>query len=139
MTNHLPGRHLLHNALGFAAAARHVASMPGCHAGELLLQNLGNAIELSLKSILQAHGWSDDRCRREIRHDLVTALGAAERLGFRPSEPALAPFVALLSPFHRSHRLAALSARTSQAAFYDDAVAMTEQLLRDIVLWLPRP
>jgi len=59
MTNHLPGRHLLHNALGFAAAARHVASMPGCHAGELLLQNLGNAIELSLKSILQAHGSSE--------------------------------------------------------------------------------
>ncbi|CAM5531924.1 hypothetical protein MAUB1S_08879 [Mycolicibacterium aubagnense] len=48
MTKHLPGHHLLHKALGFAAAARHVASMPGCHAGELLLQNLGNAIELSL-------------------------------------------------------------------------------------------
>lgn len=134
-----PGRHLLDNALGFAASARQTASMPGRHAGELVLQSLGNAIELSLKSILQARGWSDDRCRREIRHDLVEALAAAEDLGFRPSDPALAPLVALLSPFQRTHRMTALAARTSKAAFYEQAVAMTEQLLRDIVLWLPRP
>jgi len=134
-----PGRHLLDNARGFAVSARQSASMPGRHVGELVLQSLGNVIELSLKSILLAHGWNDDRCQREIRHDLVKALTAAEDLGFRPSDPALAPFVALLSPFHRSHRIAALAARTSQAAFHERAVGMTEQLLHDIILWLPRP
>jgi hypothetical protein len=73
--------------------------MPGHHAGQIVLQSLGNAIELSLKSILQTHGWSDDRCWREIRHDLVKALAAAEDLGFRPSDPALARFPAIaLSP-----------------------------------------
>lgn len=138
MAAHPPGRHLLNNALGFAAGARHATSMPERHAGQVVLQSLGNAIELSLKSILQTHGWSDDRCRREIRHDLVKALAAAEDLGFRPSDPALAPFIALLSPFHRSHCMAVLAACTSQAAFYEHGVGMTEQLLRDIVLWLPR-
>ncbi len=31
-----------------------------------------------------------------------------------------------------------LAACTSQAAFYEHGVEMTEQLLRDIALWLPR-
>ena len=139
MANHLPGWHLLDNALGFAAGARHAISMPGRQAGELVLQALGNAIELSLKSALQAHGWSDERCRREIRHDVVKALAAAEALGFDPSDPALVPFVALLSPFHLGHRMAELAARTSQTAFYEQAIGLPEALLRDIVPWLPRP
>lgn len=139
MATQPPGRHLLDNALGFAAGARHAISMPGRHVDELVLQNLGNAIELSLKSVLQAHGWNDDRCRREIRHDLRKALMSTEDLGFRSGDPALAPFVALLSPFHQNHRMAVLAARTSQATFYERGVAVTEQLLRDIALWLPRP
>lgn len=34
--------------------------------------------------------------------------------------------------------MAVLVARTSQAAFCEHGVGMAEQLLRDIVLWLPR-
>ncbi len=48
---------------------------------EVVLQNVGYAAELGLKALLRANGWSDDRCRSEVRHDLVKALRAAESVG----------------------------------------------------------
>jgi hypothetical protein len=32
------------------------------------------AAELGLKAYLSSQGWSDDRCRRDVRHDLETGL-----------------------------------------------------------------
>jgi hypothetical protein len=45
-------------------------------------QSLCYALELGLKAFVRASGWSDERCRREIRHDLVKACRAAAGAGF---------------------------------------------------------
>ncbi|KAF0122268.1 MAG: lytic transglycosylase [Xanthobacteraceae bacterium] len=44
------------------------------HSREILLHHIACTIELSLKLFLQFRGWSDERCRLEIRHDLTKAL-----------------------------------------------------------------
>lgn len=59
------------------AASREVASEPTAY-GQAI------AIELSLKSFLHGRGWSDERTRAELRHDLVRALDAAEAAGLAP-------------------------------------------------------
>ncbi|CAL8974060.1 hypothetical protein RHODGE_RHODGE_00962 [Rhodoplanes serenus] len=131
MTPHPRGSHLLENALEFAAGARSAASRHrDIHA--IMLQHLGIAIELSLKSFLQCHGWSDQRCRVELRHDLAKALTAARKLGFRPSDPDLARIVAVLSPFYRSHATAELAAQTPKPLEPERTLQATERLLDDV-------
>ncbi|MFW2829811.1 hypothetical protein [Sphingomonas sp. ID0503] len=41
------------------------------------------AIELALKAFLVAQGWSDDRCRNKVRHDLEKALAFAKAEGLK--------------------------------------------------------
>src|SRR3546814_2394242 len=47
------------------------------------------AAELVLKAYLLAKGWSDDRCRRDIRHDLEQALASARAAGLDAASPDL--------------------------------------------------
>ena len=128
MTLRPRGRHLLENAAGFAAGARTAASQHRDFRG-IMLQHVGIAIELSLKSFLQDRGWSDERCRLELRHDLVKALSATKKLGFRPSDPGLARVVAVLTPIYRRHATAETAA---QAPELERILQATERLLDDI-------
>lgn len=131
MTLHPRGRHLLEKAAGFAAGARSAASQHRDFRG-IMLQHVGIAIELSLKSFLQDRGWSDERCRLELRHDLVKALAAAKKLGFRPSDPGLTRVVAVLSPFYRRHATAEQAAQTPEPLESERTLQATERLLDDI-------
>ena len=131
MKLHPRGRHLLKNAIEFAAGARSAASRHHDFRG-IMLQHVGIAIELSLKSFLQDHGWSDERCRLELRHDLAKALAAAKKLGLRPSHPDLARVVAVLSPFYRRHATAELAAQTPEPLDPERTLQATERLLDDV-------
>lgn len=131
MTTHFRGEHLLENAAGFLAGGRHL-SRDDRHSREILLHHIACAIELSLKSFLQFRGWSDERCRLEIRHDLTKALDAAARLGFRPSRPDLPPLVAILSPYYCRHRIRDLAAHEPALLSPQQALTATEELLSDV-------
>lgn len=75
------------------------------------LHLLAIACELGLKAFLLAHGWSDDECRKEIRHDLGRALKEARQLGLAVPRHALDDIVMILGPAYASHRIDALVAR----------------------------
>ncbi len=131
MTTRAHGEHPLENAAGFLAGARHLAR-DDRHSREILFHRIACAIELSLKSFLQFRGWSDERCRLEIRHDLTKALDAAARLGFRPNRPDLPPLVAILSPYYCRHRIRDLAAHEPALLSLQQALTATEELLSDV-------
>ena len=131
MTTRAHGEHLLKNAAGFLAGAQHL-SRDDRHAREILFHHIACAIELSLKSFLQFRGWSDERCRLEIRHDLTKALDTAEGLGFRPSYPDLHPLVAILSPYYCRHRIRDLAAHEPALLSPQQALKAAEELLSDV-------
>jgi len=131
MTLHPRGRHLLENAVEFAAGARSAASRHRDFHG-IMLQHVGIAIELALKSFLQSHGWSDERCRLELRHDLAKALEAARKLGLRPSDSDLTRMVAVLSFFYQRHATAELAAQTPEPLEPERTLQATERLLDDV-------
>ena len=72
---------------------------------EVVYQNLSYALELGLKAFVRANGWTDDRCRREIRHDLVKAYEAARSVGLPALEGQTVRMLVILAPFHVSHTL----------------------------------
>lgn len=77
------------------AASREVASEPTAY-GQAI------AIELSLESFLHGRGWSDERTRAELRHDLVRALDAAEAAGLAP-DADLRTLARVLNVFYARH------------------------------------
>ena len=131
MTTRFRGEHLLENAAGFLAGAQHL-SRDDRYSREILFHHIGCAIELSLKSFLQFRGWSDARCRLEIRHDLTKALDAAEGLGFHPSCPDLHPLLALLSPYYCRHRIRDLAAHEPALLSPQQVLKAAEELLSDV-------
>ena len=131
MTTRAHGEHLLKNAAGFLAGAQHL-SRDDRHAREILFHHIACAIELSLKSFLQFRGWSDERCRLEIRHDLTKALDAAERLGLHPSYPDLHPLLTILSPYYCRHRIRDLAAHEPALLSPQQALKAAEELLSDV-------
>lgn len=127
------GKYLFDNALGFFAGARHLVSASDPHSRENFLQLIGCAVELSLKSYLHLAGWNDDRCRDEVRHDLVKALAAAERLGFHPSHPDTRMLTRILSPYYRCHRTRELARREPTPLSSERALRAAEGLLDDVL------
>jgi hypothetical protein len=127
-----PSHHLLENAASFLVGARHLSSSDDRHCREILLHHVACAIELSLKAFLQFQGWSDDQCRREVRHDLTKALKAAEGLGFRPSHPDLPRLAVVLSPYYCHHRIGELAAHVPALLSLQTVIEATEGLLSDM-------
>jgi hypothetical protein len=60
------------------------------------------SIELSLKAFLLSRGWSDERTRVELRHDLARVLDAAEAAGLEP-EANLRRLAEALNVFYAGH------------------------------------
>jgi hypothetical protein len=60
------------------------------------------SIELALKAFLLSRGWSDERTRVELRHDLTRALVAAEAAGLAP-DADLRRLAEALNIFYRRH------------------------------------
>lgn len=127
------GKFLFDNALGFFAGARHLVSARDLHSRDTFLQLTGCTVELSLKSYLHLAGWNDDRCRDEVRHDLVKALAAAEGLGFRSRHPDTRKLTRILSPYYRSHRTRELARREPTPLSSEQALRAAEGLLDDVL------
>ncbi|MDQ7813984.1 hypothetical protein [Brevundimonas sp.] len=112
--------------LRFLAEARR-----GLDAGrseESVLQNVGWGLELVLKAALQSQGWNDDRCRREIRHDLLKALDAVEKTVLaRPRREARA-VVGWLSQGYRGRRIGERLAADPPPWLLSHAVGEAERL-----------
>ena len=61
------------------------------------------AAELGLKAYLSSQGWSDDRCRRDIRHDLENGLARAREAGLDGASDELAAVLAVLNVYYPHH------------------------------------
>lgn len=127
------GKYLFDNSLGFFSGARHLVSAGDPHSRAAFLQLIGCTVELSLKSYLHLAGWNDERCRDEVRHDLVKALAAAERLGFRPRHPDTRMLTRILSPYYRCHRTRDLARREPTPLSSERALRAAEGLLDDVL------
>lgn len=136
------GKYLFDNAVEFLAGARHLVTAGDPHSCEILFHLIGCAVELSLKSYLHFRGWNDDRCRHEVRHDLVKALAAAERLGFHRRHPDVRMLTRILSPYYRCHRIRELAKRDPAPISPERALRAAEGLLDDVLAAVaerPRP
>ncbi len=136
------GRYLFDNAVEFLAGVQHLEGSDDPHSREILFHLIGCSVELSLKSYLHFRGWNDDQCRREVRHDLVKALAAAERLGFHRRHPDVRMLTRVLSPYYRCHRVRELARRDPVPISPERALRAAEGLLDDVlaaVAGRPRP
>lgn len=61
------------------------------------------AAELGLKAYLSSQGWSDDRCRRDIRHDLEKGLEHAGKSGMVGTGDELADVIVVLNAYYPRH------------------------------------
>lgn len=61
-----------------------------------------HAIELLLKAVLLANGWTGDACRKKLGHRLSDALAEAEKFGLVISDRTKS-VIATLSPLHEDY------------------------------------
>lgn len=97
------GQRMREMGLRFLAEARR--GFDSERSTELVLQHLGWGLELVLKAALRSQGWSDDRCRVEIRHDLSRALAAVEAAGLARPDKETREIVGWLSEGYRRRRI----------------------------------
>jgi|GEM_PF-1348313 len=133
------GKYLFDNAVGFLAGARHLVAAGDPYSHEILFHLIGCAVELSLKSYLHFRGWNDDRCRREVRHDLVKALAAAEPLGLHRRHPDVRMLTRILSPYYRCHRIRELARLDPAPISPERALQAAEGLLDDVLAAVTGP
>jgi hypothetical protein len=92
-------RFFLANGEGFLPSP---AAVDGRDAGDVCY---GTAIaaELALKAFLLSQGWNDDRCCRDVRHDLERGLSSAREAGLSGTVSELADVVAMLNVYYPRH------------------------------------
>ena len=127
------GKYLFDNAVKFLAGAHRLHAAGDSHSREVLFHLIGCAVELSLKSYLHFRGWNDDRCRDEVRHDLVKALAAAERIGLHRRHPDVRKLTRILSPYYRCHRIRELARRDPAPISPERALQAAEGLFDDVL------
>lgn len=97
---------MLQMAEGFLDSARLAADRTGKNSEEAVFQNLGYSVELGLKASLREKDWTDERCRRELRHDLIKIMNAAENAGLLVEQPEdTRRLLAALTPYYAQHRI----------------------------------
>ena len=121
----------IENAAGFM----HGAALAPSDFTEQRLHSASIAFELSTKSAILHAGGTDEQNRRELRHDLVRAIDAADAIGFEAS-PAARRFAARLSPYYSTHTLAALAIDTAEAG---ELVQAAEAHLAAVIAWMAAP
>ena len=85
------------------------------------------AAELGLKAYLSSQGWSDDRYRRDVRHDLEKGLAHAGKSGMVGTGDELADVIAVLNAYYPRHafdrfdgdQVFASKARAAVAGLFD--------------------
>lgn len=90
------------------------------------------AAELVLKAFLASQGWSDDRCRQDIRHNLEKGLAAARDAGLSDVSSELADVIAVLNAYYPRHAFDRFSVPADEPAFPSRARAAVAGLF-DIV------
>lgn len=89
------------------------------------------ATELVLKAFLVAQAWSDDRCRRNVRHDLEKALVFAKAAGLKaPVE--LDGIVTVLNVYYPAHAFDSFVVPAGDAAFPARARAIVADLFERV-------
>lgn len=89
------------------------------------------AAELALKAFLVAQGWSDDRCRRDVRHDLEKALAFAKAAGLQASAE-LDDVVSVLNAYYPKHAFDSFVVPVGDAAFPARARATVTDLFERV-------
>lgn len=85
------------------------------------------ATELVLKAFLVARGWNDDRCCRDVRHDLEKALAFAEAAGLK-AVAGLDGIVCVLNAYYPKHAFDGFVVPHGDAAFPTRARAIVADL-----------
>lgn len=104
---------LFANGEGFLPSA---AAAEGIDAGETCY-SIAIATELVLKAFLVAKGWSDDRCRRDVRHDLEKALAFAQAMGLEAMPDELGYVIGVLNAYYPKHAFDRFVAPADDEAF----------------------
>jgi len=89
------------------------------------------ATELALKAFLVAQGWSDDRCRRDVRHDLQKALVFAEAAGLK-TVAGLDGIVTVLNAYYPKHAFDSFVVPAGDTAFPSRAHAIVADLFESV-------
>lgn len=89
------------------------------------------ATELALKAFLVAQGWSDDRCRRDVRHDLEKALAFARAAGLRAAAE-LDGVVCVLNAYYPKHVFDSFVVPAGDEAFPARARAIVADLFERV-------
>lgn len=89
------------------------------------------ATELVLKAFLVAQGWSDDRCRRHVRHDLEKALAFAKAEGLK-AVAGLDGVVTVLNVYYPKHAFDSFVVPAGDAAFPARARAIVADLFERV-------
>ncbi|HZF41780.1 MAG TPA: hypothetical protein VEZ48_00020 [Sphingomonadaceae bacterium] len=123
---------MLEMAERFHESASRVLDGSGPLREEPVYLNLSYALELGLKAFVRANGWSDDRCRREIRHDLVKAYEAALSVGLPALEGQTVRMLVILALFYASHTLGEFLRGRSLAFDPACSLLLTGKLLEQV-------
>lgn len=81
------------------------------------------------EGVSSSQGWSDDRCRQDIRHDLEKGLSHADKSGMVGTGDDLGDVIAVLNAYYQCH---AFDRFDSDPAFASKARAEVARLL-DVV------
>lgn len=98
----------LTNAVGFLMAARlllEAHKSGGMFHWPAFYTNLGFAYEHSLKAYLAVNGWSDEKLRLQLGHDIQKALSEATQSGLKLHSPLVGEMLEILGPSHRGNEM----------------------------------
>lgn len=122
----------LERAAGFLSAP--VVQRGNGTGTEPVLHTIACGLELSLKAVLLAAGWNDERTRLELRHSLTKALTACEGAGFK-AVPGLHDVVTSLSRPYETHTLMTLALHVPPPVLHT-FVCIAAVHLRSVRLWV---
>ena len=127
-----PEKRLLSGGFAFAEAAILLfEANPVTTPWATCFVNLGFGFELGLKAFIRARGGTVGEQRR-LGHDLQALLRRAEELGFSPSHPGIAAYVADLSPTHMDMSTRYLEGESAELPAIEGTYAAVRQLLKDV-------
>ncbi|ODT43328.1 MAG: hypothetical protein ABS59_23895 [Methylobacterium sp. SCN 67-24] len=94
--------------------------------------SLAIASELVLKAFLLVQGWTDDRCRREIRHDLERGLGSAKEAGLNDVPAGFGDAVRILNAYYPKHAFMDFAVPEDDPEFVAKARSAVAQLYETV-------
>jgi len=90
------------------------------------------AAELVFKAFLLTQGWNDDRCRREIRHDLAKGLACTRAAGLENPPNELGYVIDVLNAYYPNHAFDSFVAPAGDEAFPARARSIVAELFERV-------